>query len=292
MKIKRLVLPLAILFSGLAIAQDPAKSSEKREATIQLAYYKKADMTRTAVATVKARDKEGKFASTKNARVSFYVTQDKNLQLLQKVVTNAKGQATILLQGNLPVDTGRFFTITAKIENDSLYEDAEEKVRYKDVNLTLTLNPKDTAQNASVLVTQTGKDGKEVPVKDVDVKFYVQRLFGNMPAADDYTVTTDENGTATFKYPKGIPGDTLGNLNVVARIEDNDKFGNIESKTNATWGAPLIVDKDPFPRALWEPYAPFPLVITISILFGGVWITYFIIFSQMVKIKKEGKKAV
>ena len=265
------------------------KSADKKEATIQLAFYKKADQTKTAVAIVKARNKAGKFAAAKNISISFYATQDKNLQLLTKVNTNLVGKATVVLPAQLPVDTGENFTITAKIENDSIYQDAEEEMHYKDASLALSLNATDTAHMATALVTRIGKGGNVVPVKGVDVKFYVQRLFGAMAAAEDYTVATDENGKASFQYPKGIPGDEKGNYSVVARIDDNDQFGNVESKTDATWGIPLVVDKNPFPRALWEPYAPLPLVITISTLFGGVWLTYFIIFSLLVKIKKAGK---
>lgn len=293
MKLKRIVLPLAVLFSGILVAQNQTKVVEKRDATIQLTYYKKADLSRMAVAIVKGKNKEGKFVAARNVKVNFYTTaSDKNLQLLSPVTTNYQGKAILILPANLLMDTSHAFTITAKIENDSLYADADEEMQYKNANLTISLDAADTGHMATATVTQTGNDGKEIPVKGADVKFCVQRLFGTMPASDDNTITTDENGKAVFKYPKGIPGDVKGNLTVVAKLEDNDSFGNIETKTDATWGTPLIVDPNPFPRALWEPYAPLPLVITISTLFGGVWITYFIIFNILVKIKKAGKGAV
>jgi hypothetical protein len=164
-------------------------------------------------------------------------------------------------------------------------------VHYTDVNFNITLDPKDTGRTITAKVSALNKDGKEIPTKDVEVNFYVQRLFGTMPAGEDHKVTTDKKGEAEFNLPKEIPGDTAGNLIIVAKIEDNALFGNAETKGTAPWGTALILEKDPFPRALWEPKAPPVLVITISTLFGGIWCTYFFMFWQLTRIKKEGKKS-
>lgn len=285
--IKRIALAIFItgLFCVITNAQD--QSQVKREAVIELSCYKKADKSRTAVAVITAQNKEGKFVPAKNALVNFYVMHDKEQQLLKSTNTDNKGKAIITLQKDLPLDDSLYFTIVAKIENDNLYEDASEQIHYKDANLTLNLNPEDTARIVTAKITETGKDGKEIPVKDAEVKFYVQRMFGFMPATEDNAISTDEKGEASFSFPKNIPGDTSGVITVVARMDDNKQFGNVENKANASWGIHLMVDKDPFPRALWEPYAPLPLIITISTLFGGVWAIYFFIFYQLRKIRKE-----
>jgi hypothetical protein len=285
---KRTVLAITLtgMFHILAAAQDQPKVQEKSEATIELSYYKKADLTKTIVAIVKVR-KDDKFVFAKNMRVNFYVMHDKEMQLLKSINTNNKGQAVIVLQKDLPLDKDLSFTIMAKIENDSQCEDAEEQIHYIDASLSLKLNPNDTARLVTAVVTEIGKDGKEIPVKDVEIKFYIQRLFGIMQAAEENTIGTDENGEASFVCPKNIPGDTAGVINIVAKIEDNDKFGNIETKAASLWGSVLAIENNPFPRALWEPKAPLSLIITLSIIFGGVWFIYFFIFFQLRKIKKE-----
>lgn len=285
---KRIALAIAFtgLFYSIIASQDKLQAQGKSESTIELSYYKKADMTRTAVAIVKVR-KDTKFVPAKNTQVNFYVMHDKQQQLLKSAYTDNKGKAVIGLQKDLPLDDDLFFTIAAKIENDKVCEDAEEKIHYKDVNLSLNLNPQDTLRLVIANVTETGKDGKESPVKDAEVKFYVLRMFGLMPAAEDNAVKTDEKGEASMAYPKNIPGNSTGLITVVARMEDNDRFGNVEIKANVTWGTLLGAEKDPFPRALWEPHAPLTLIITIGVVFGGVWSTYFFIFFQLRKIKKD-----
>jgi hypothetical protein len=282
-----LAISFACFYSGASTAQDKSPAMNKSEATIALSYNKNADLRKTAMATVKAKNKDGKFVPAKNAQVNFYTVRGTEQQLLSKAVTNNKGQAAVVLQKDLPLDDSLCFTVVVKIEGDPMYEDASEQMRYKDASLALSLNPHDTSRIATVKITTAGKDGKDIPANDVAVKFYVQRLFGSMPASEEYTVNTDEKGEATFAYPKNISGDTAGIYTAVVRIEDNDKFGNVENKANTIWGKELAVIKDPFPRALWEPYAPLPLVITISTLFGGVWFTYFFIFFQLRKIKTE-----
>jgi hypothetical protein len=285
--IKKTFLAIAItgLFCAIATAQD--QSQGKTEATIELSYHKKEDMTKSAIAVVKAKNNEGKFVSAKNAAVNFFVADRTGLHLIKNEKTDDKGVAIVSLQKNLPLDDSLYFTIVANIENDSLYEDVEEKVHYKDASLSLNLDPKDTARLLTIRVTETGKDGNEIPVKDAVLKIYVQRMFGIMPAIEENEISTDENGETSFAFPKNIPGDTAGIITVAVRMEDNEQFGNVENKANAYWGTMLAKEKDPFPRALWEPNAPLPLIITICTLFGGVWCVYFFIFFQMHKIKKE-----
>ncbi len=276
-----------LLVCGVAKTQEQEPVKEKSEATIGLSYFKKADGSKIAVALIKAKNEQRKFAPAKNARVGFYAGQGKEQKLLQSLTTDMKGEATLTLSNNLPLEEDHSFTIVARIENDPLYQDAEEKIHLKDVDLKLLLNSDDTARRATVFVTETDKDGKPVPVKGVELKFYVQRMFGTMPGGDGYTLSTNEKGEASFSYPKKLAGDATGLITVVVKMEDNDQFGNAVAETPVKWGTVLAVDKNPFPRALWEPSAPMPLVLTICILFGGVWSIYAYIFVQLRKIKTE-----
>ena len=295
--LKRISLTIAIiyLFCNVTAAQDQSRTPEKSEVTIELSYYKKADLPsglagiRKTVAAIIKKTENGKYVFANNAKVNFYVQHDKEQQLLNSVITDNHGQAVILIQKDLPLDDSLYFTIVAKIENDPLYVDAQEQIHYKDANLTLHMDPLDTAKLVTAKVTETGKDGKEVPVINAEVKFYVQRLFGFMPAAEENTVTTDEKGEASFAVPKNISGDTAGLITIGVRLEDNELFGNLENTTTQSWGTVLPIDKNPFPRALFEPQAPLPLVITVSTLFGGIWVVFFFIFYQLRKIKKEEK---
>lgn len=283
------LLMILIGFPGVtSIALDNTTTPDKLEAIIQ-ASYKKEGNHKTASVKVTAKRKDGKVILPANLLINFYVPDQKEQKFLNKAITDEKGYASIELPENLPLDETRFFTITAKIENDRVYQNAEDKIHCKEVNLSLRFNPADTSRLVTAKVTEKDGAGKEIPVKAVEIKFYVQRLFGTLPAKEDHAVTTDENGEASFNYPDDIAGDFSGNIILICQIEDNDQYGNVEFKTNAKWGIPLIVEKDPFPRALWEPTAPLQLILTFSFLFSGIWFIYFFIFTQLFKIKKETK---
>jgi len=287
--VKRIALALSItgLFYLSAIAQDMSK--EKCETTIELTYFKKTDQTKFVTASVRMRGSNKKFVAGKNAKVNFYIMVGKELQLLTSQNTDSKGKVIIKLPKNMPLDENQSFAVYAKIENDKMYEDVEEHIRFKEANLTFNLNPKDTAHVAIAKVTETGKDGKEIPVKDVELKFYVQRLFGMMPAGEDCVVKTDEKGEASYIFPKDLPGDTAGIVIVAAKMEDNESYGTVENRTPTEWGVKLTVDKSPFARALFEPKAPLALILSISITFACVWLTYFFIFFLLYQISKDKK---
>src|ERR1019366_1319739 len=100
------------------------------------------------------------------------------------------------LPADLPLDTGNNYYVIAKIENDPLYENSEEEVHFKKASLILNLKQADTMKTATAILTEKDKNGKDVPVKGAEIGFYVQRLFGTMPVAEDFKVTTDDNGEA------------------------------------------------------------------------------------------------
>ncbi len=284
---KLLFTMLCLMLWGTSSAEETTKEVGKRETSIQLSFYKKADQTKTARVKVNAKNDKRKFMPARNAHINIYVINNKTEQLVATELTGIDGKAVVELPKNLPLDADMKFTIIAKIENDPAFEDAQEQGTYKEANLSISINTADTDRLVTVKATELDKDGKEKPIAKATINFYIQRLFGTMPAAEDRTATTDDKGEGTFILPRDIKGDTLGNIIVVAKIEDNDIYGNVDSKVDAKLGIALLVDKNPFPRALWEPRAPAPLVITISVIFSCVWLVYISLFYTIIKISRD-----
>jgi 5-hydroxyisourate hydrolase-like protein (transthyretin family) len=277
----------AIIIFQYSAAQNTTASKEKLSTSIQLAFLKTADNTKHITVKVSAKTKENKREPAKNAHINFYIQNKEGQKNIGKSETNADGKADFVLPKNLPADTGLSYHIVAKIEGDDAFENSDEEIRFKDVTLTLKLNPSDTNKSVTATLTMIGEGGKETHIKDVPIKFYIQRMFGIMPAAEDNSLNSDETGMATMNYPKEVSGGKDGNINVIARVEDNELFGTVEASSAIAWGKIVPAEVNPFPRALWEPYAPPSLVMVICILFGGVWTTYFYIFYHMYKIKKD-----
>lgn len=284
---KTLLIIAASLILHTSIAQTDSTGQDKKESSIDLSFYKNADLSKTISALVTTMGKDGKWVPATNVSINFYTQKKSGPALLKSVLTNARGIATLPFPDSLLKDEQGVYRVLARIENNSLYNDAEEKIVFKEPNLTMKFNPADTSHQVTALVTETGSDGKEIPVAETEVSFFVQRLFGTMPASEESVISTDNNGEAVFSYPRDIMGDRSGKITLITKIVDNKLFGNVETKSDATWGLVLPVESNPFPRELIMPKAPFQLIITLALIFGGIWTTYFFIFYQLGKINKE-----
>lgn len=135
------------------------------------------------------------------------------------------------------------------------------------------------------IVATVTLDGK--PVEGSVVQFMVRRTFGNLMVGTD---TTLDDGTAAVAFPTDLPADYDGTLDVIAMIKSPAQYSSISGEGKFTGGVPIVVPADPFPRALWAPHAPLPLLITIGILLTGVWTTYFFVVTQIILIKKGARQ--
>lgn len=263
---------------------------KKKTAIVELSFYKNAAGVRTIVANVSAKNDSGKLVFVPGIKINFYTSTIAGKSFLGETLTNEGGKASIHFPKKIPIDTSGV-TIIAQIENDKVYEDAEAQASVKDARLVLSLSEVDSSRLISALATEILPDGEQKPIPNVEVNFGIQRLFGIMPLSDEAKVTTDDRGVAIFNFPKEIKGDEKGNIVLVASITDNEVYGNVEATSVSKWGEPLVVEKNPFPRALWEPKAPIILMISFSIIFGGIWFTYGFVVYQITKIEKIEKKA-
>lgn len=146
-----------------------------------------------------------------------------------------------------------------------------------------------------VTVASTTEEGKRMiavtvtlnskPLEGAKVNFLVERSFGWLSIGKD---DTDDAGTAAVKFPAGLPGGGNGMLHVVAQVAPAARYGAASGE--AVIAADTIVqpDPDPFPRALWAPRAPIPLILTLAVALGGVWTTYLFVISQLKALHKEG----
>jgi hypothetical protein len=162
-------------------------------------------------------------------------------------------------------------------------EGISEKAR-----ITISFAEEDSVKQVKAVITNADSSGKESPVKGVEIKFYVKKSFGLLPLEGDNT-TTDADGEASVEFPNDLPGDSLGNVTVIAKVEDNDVLGNIEEYKTVKWGKPVLFAKLS-QRALWASgkNAPVPLVIIVSGMVAGAWAVIMYILYQLIQIKKSG----
>lgn len=275
----------SICIRNAAHAQDKQQDTEKKQATVKLSFYKKADQIRFITANVSALNDSGKRVFVNNAKIDFYFSRPSGEMLLASVFTDVRGKASTPIPGNLSADTSGLSFI-ARLKNNRIYSDAEATGTIKNASIVIRLSEKDSSKLITAMVTEVQMNKEEKPVANAEVSFGVKRLLGIMPLSEEATVTTNEQGIATFVLPKKIKGDEKGKIMLVASLNDNEQYGTVEAITPALWGAPIMPEKNPFPRALWEPKAPLLLIVVFSIIFGGVWFTYGTVVYRISKIEK------
>ena len=139
-------------------------------------------------------------------------------------------------------------------------------------NIDLDFTQNEDKKLITATVTETFGDSIGSPVPDLDVYFYVERTFRPLPIGDIFN-TTDDEGKVTIEFPADLPGDTLGNVKVIARIQESDEFKDKEVSEIIDWGVPLQMDRSENKRSLWAAgaNAPIPLLILVNSLILVVW---------------------
>ncbi|MFI5150483.1 MAG: hypothetical protein ACHQRM_12170 [Bacteroidia bacterium] len=152
--------------------------------------------------------------------------------------------------------------------------------------LKLVLNKTDSLKTCKAILTANDK-----PASGVTVKFYVRRMFSLLPIGKP--VTTDDQGAASVKFPKNLPGGSDGKVVIIAKLDDDPVFGNLQAQDSVKWGS--IV---PAGDGNWEDRslaasrsrAPMFLIVASNVIIVGIWGTLFYIVFQLFRLRNISRK--
>ena len=269
-----------------------AQDSTKKELVVNLGYYVNDNTIAWLMVNTKTKV-EKKFQAVKNVTVNLYLDKDSAANLLGKVTTDENGLAKAIIPPELKAvwegsADHKFIGIS---ESNKDFEETKAEISITKTKIIIdTLAGDDTRK---IKVTVSAFNGSEwVPAKDVEMKVGVNRFGGVLPAGDEASYTTDSTGTVTAEFKKdSLPGDTKGNIMLVAKVEENDLYGNLQVEKTVPWGVAFVPEQHFFDqRTLWSTRFKTPvwlLFMAYSIVFG-VWGTILYLVIQIVKIKKIG----
>ncbi|MFL5740707.1 MAG: hypothetical protein ACJ75B_10855 [Flavisolibacter sp.] len=147
--------------------------------------------------------------------------------------------------------------------------------------------------SVSVLV-QGWENGQWVPEKGVEVKIGVERLGGALKIGDNESLTTDSLGMVKeeFKLDSLPAQDAKGNLVLIARVEDNDRFGNLSQEKTVPWGKYYVRENHFGERSLWAARfrTPVWLLFMAYSIIATVWTVIIYLLYQIFRIKKLGAR--
>lgn len=271
---------------GFLKAQDAV---EKPTLSLSLKYFNDNNYTHHLLVEAKSKI-DGKFQKIANIPVKFYISSDADkANLLGTGLTNDKGQVLILIPNRAksewiksPNQNFVAVSTTTKSFDEARAELAITKSKIKiDTTEGRIINAKLVA-----LVDTTW-----TPIAAVDMIVGVKRLGGIMNANETPTYATDSAGGVMAEFKRDtLPGDTKGNIVLVASVLDNETYGNLTAEMIVPWGAKSVYTSNFDHRTLFarRGHSPIWLAILAYAIIFGVWSVIIYLIFQLKKVKALG----
>ena len=268
--------------------KDQAKEASTYSPIIAFVSIQKSDNSVDLKTIVNAKI-NGTLTKLAGLKIDFTVGVDSTAKKIGDAITDSKGVAIFNCKPDqLTTDAEGKLNFKASFAGKDSLEAAEEVVAVKRARLEITPVKEDSVLSVKVKLVDLST-GTETPVDSTTLGVYVKRMFSALKLGEG---TTDEAGEATIEIPNQLPGDDKGNLTLLARLDENETYGNLEASVVQQWGSPVSYELKELPRALWSPHPPVWMLVTFVILMSAVWGHYLVIIIQLFRLRKEEPKTV
>jgi hypothetical protein len=284
-----------VFLLSLSSFQQPLAAQEKSDSVVEitpnlsLVYTSISNDTIVLTANIFVRRETGMF-NLENAEITFAASDGKETKNLGMVKAGYDGNAIL----KVPVKTGLLknkegkTTYTVSFSGKGNYLETSADLTVKQALLQISFSKEDSIHTIHVKAFQIEGNNESKPIQGETVSIYVPRMLSDLKIGE---ITLDESGTGSIEYTGGLVGDSLGNLDIVAKIEENDNFGNVRGQSTVSWGIPkqYFLAERPT-RELWTPIAPVWMIITLIIMLAGVWGHYIYAVVQLIMIKRLSRQ--
>jgi len=286
-----LILMTLLLAGIVCFAQD----STKNELQLNVSYYQPQNNIPYVLVTTKTKI-ERKFIGVKDLKVNVYLNEVSDSNLLESFQSDITGEERIYIPTSFKGvwDATSSLTFIAVTAANKEFDETKSEAAITKAKIEIDTSRTDEAKNITVSVKEL-QNGEWVPAKGVELKIAVKRSIGNLPIGDEESYTTDSTGSVTAEFKRdSLLGNNKGNFILVARTEDNEKFGNLFAEKNVNWGVAPIFDNSFDQRSLWATRSKTPIWLLglAGSIIAGVWGTIIYLILQMIKIRKMGRAIV
>ena len=281
---------LVVIFLSLSIhgfARPATDTTGPAETVLRFTCLSSSDSILLSAA-ISVKHEEGS-TNLANAQVTFYSVAPNGDMKIGESKTDVHGVAVFKIpaRNKYARNDQQMLSFKAKFNGNNKFNASEAEFALKPAKLEVSFYEEDSVRYVKVKGTQLNADGSETSIGAATIIVGVPKMLSILKIAE---ITLDSTGIGTAEFPKDIIGDSLGNLTVVANIEENDIFGNVSGSAGNNWGLPKhLISPDRPTRELWTPIAPLWMIITLIIMLAGVWGHYVYAIVQLVMISKSVK---
>ena len=281
-----------LIVPGMAMSQEDSSSTTATEETteevelisplVEFTSVQKNDQTIDLRASLQAKI-EGTLTKLAGLKIEFYSVAGTDTKL-GEAITDKNGMAVLNMKADaFTPDTAGRLHFKIMFAGNPTMEAAEEVLAIKRARLELVPVKEDSVLSLQLTLIDMST-GTDIPVPETELAVFVKRLFNPLKIGEG---TTDEAGEAIIEIPNDISGDEQGNISLLARVLENEEYGNLETVTVQKWGTPVSMAVADMPRALWSPNPPLWMLVTFIILMGAVWGHYVVIVYKLFRLRKE-----
>lgn len=278
------VLLIFLLKAGLTLAQE----DKPLRIYMDIMCYQKSNGI-DLKATVRARIGENrKIMPVSDIPINFYNITDSTETKLGTVKSDDNGESIY----TLPADRDLFlnkegtYTFSSAFEGNERFNRATKKMDITKARIEIAFIEVDSVKVISAKAYEIDQSGSDKILMDgIDLSFYVPGSFSLYRIGEAELV----DGVCTIEFPVTLPGDSKGNLTIIAKIEESDDYGFVEGSAAMDWGMVRETLVQEERRGLGDTDAPLWMTYTLIVLLSAVWIHYLYVFAVIYLIKKDGK---
>ena len=241
--------------------------------------------------TVRARIGENrKIMPVEGLNMDFHTFNDSLEIPLGTVISNEEGVAKLSIDNfnNLGWNEEEGYQFKVLFKGSDKFRKASKSTSIRKAKINIDFVEIDSIKMISAEGIEIDpRTLEQRPLEGEAISFYVKGSLSLYPIGEEEL----DGGKASVNFPVTLPGDSLGNLTIITRIEESDDYGFVESSAVKDWGIvrePIVPEER---RGLGDTDAPLWMTYTLIVLLSAVWIHYLYVFVVIYLIKKDSKSA-
>ncbi len=259
--------------------------AQKKERTLLKAYYEKLpnEDKKISISLTKGRGKN--IEGIPNASISLSTSSKDSTISMAEVQTDSEGKAILMIETGyfFPINEDGYASIDLRFSGNDSLRSSKRSIEFLNLNLALSLDVVDSVKMIGVTAFETDSSGNQKIIENLNLKIGVKRLYSNLYIEES---RTNEKGEVRFEFPDDIPGDSIGMITVIAKVEDHEDYGTVSQIASSGWGTPVDYSDKSTGRSLYGDSAPLWMILTVAIILAGAWIHFLWAVFKVIRIKK------
>ena len=273
-----LVFLLTLVMAGEAIAQKKTRTRLK-------VYYEKLSNNDKQISLELIQGSGKRMASVPNAEIRLTTYNLEDEIDIAAIFTDVDGKGILIIEANykFPLDAQGYAIINAAYGGNDSLRAASKEINFIDLNLDISFEVIDSVNNIIVAAFELDSLGEKKPVEGIDLNIGVQRLYSILYLEK---VETEGDGRGMMEFPNDLPGDSVGNINVIVKIVDNDNYGSITKSAKIDWGTKVDYSIPKNGRSLFGDQAPMWMIIAVFVILAGAWFHFILAITKVLKMRR------